>query len=299
MEDDKGWQDGKFPDTQNRSGVGATGDEHDVMRLAAWDTANGISIRWGLGPAIWDNAVDETVPEPAISGPSAAHIGGGRFIIAYTRKGGSIAVRIFDDRQRRFLDPDFMAAHALNSEIASMPSVAYMNGRVFVAWVRNGSDATELCYAVGTVGSNLINWTQFAKFAPPPSEYIQSFISAPSITEDGARWYLAVAVKTQTSSTGASLTRNDVIVYSSSDAASWSTFATRSGAPLGPVAGLTGPALGLAGRTDGQLLLVMVGANGAQVHKYAGSSWSTVPASTVFGVDPGPVPFGIVGVEKK
>ena len=216
------WEDGNFPADAthpNIRGVGALTDNNGVMHVLVTDESNNdVNMVWGLGPAIWDNRGASRPLHPIDSAISAEFIEQDKFVLAYRRTDGTVAVDIYDHDQRQII-MEVSPRGPENTNTYGRPIITNMNGKFLLAWRKVASNRSRLYTSIGQVESGVLTFSQIREVNIPanPSEFSTYMSSDPALSNDQNHFYLAFIRE----GVGSPLHGWSVVVYSSSDGINW------------------------------------------------------------------------------
>lgn len=288
-EENNTWHDGNIPTATSAShGVCVTTDNEAFSLLAWMKNSVTLCLNMALG-AQYGNTTEYATS--ILSAPSLAYVGNSVWLITYRTTGDKIVLRAIRNGLRLSqvnLAP--IEAYFKNDHVRHQPSIAYLNGKLLLAWKRKVGDTCGLQIAVGNYspGDAEIRWMHYGDF--PVRETNYSIISdaqySPAITQEGSKFYFGIIRSTiRSSPEGEFLSAQDLFIYTSTDGINWSFTASKAGV-------INDGSLSIAARPDGSIIAVIVSPSKKQVLKYIGS-WSELNADSVFNGIPSFVPFSI------
>lgn len=254
------WEDADFPNVTASPyhGVGAASDELGALTIIPWtNNSNNIEVVWGLG-VTFESSSSVVSTDIAGSAPSAVKGAGDQWLIAYTKAGNAVTVRIYDPSDRGFLPSDFAPIQA-KSNAFCRPALVRLRDKVILAWLSGEYMRDSIGFAVGDISeSGIPNWTS-TYFFNLPSQFRGSCYSdlaphpEPVLTHDHDRFYLGFIRQTKRCPDviDRGLVKEDFFLYSSTDGLSWSYNGTKGQIPLYSF-------VNIAGRSDGSIIVAMV-----------------------------------------
>lgn len=294
-EENNTWHDGNIETTISAHHGVCVSTDNGLLSLLACRKRVGLfsstlSLTMGLGAGYYDEPREYTIS--ILSAPSLAYVGNSDWLITYRTTGDKIVLRAIGSNLRLLqvnLAP--IDAYFKNDHVRDQPSIAYLNGKLLLAWKRRVGDTYGLRIAVGNYspGDAEIGWIHYGDF--PVTETNYSYFNdtqySPAITQEGSKFYFGIIRGTRRPPDyeGSFLSRDDLFIYTSTDGINWSFTAKKVGVILRG-------SLSIAARPDGSIIAVIVSPDKKQVLKYNGS-WSELNADSVFNGTPKWVPFSI------
>jgi hypothetical protein len=284
-------------------GVGAAADPSGILRIVPFMNAQDtVEFFWGLG-ALFEDESSAATNDPADSAPSAIHLEGGDWLIAYTR-GTEVVLRVYNHEERDWLNWNVAPLDDACNNTAGRPALARLDDTIVMA---------------GIWGTNVLDhrtWVQVGQYDPEspiridwgscyfieqPSRtgdrrLVRNLPIAPSLTHDHSNFYVSMVEEYDLDpqeGDDTALDGYEVMVYRSTDPNDHDSWTVHGG--YGYTVSEYTRYVNIAGRSDGSVLAAVIADDrpSPRVFRWGGSNPSP---DSVFGDDPAAVQFALVAV---
>lgn len=306
--DGSSWQDYSVPAQDWANGVAMAATPDQLMyQIAGWNTSTKkINVVQGLGLANWaDRPIDAVTPEQAKAAPAMAFLGSGKWLVVYRTDSGDpnlgdkIAARILDTSTSppRYLPSNVFGFPGQDTRTLGRPAVAYVGGKVVMAWQTQSAAQLGMHVGVGNVVNGEIAWDRHVLLPLTEPNACNAVRSDPVLTHDHQRFYLAFLCSRQ------GFPSNGLYIQRSSDGYTWSFYGSWLNLPNGIPANSY---ISLAGRSDGSLIALAVTsdqgklaarcAGGTACIEQGNTVWQALDAQQIFPSPPSYLPFAFISV---
>jgi hypothetical protein len=278
------------------AGIGAAASEDGVgvTRILVHNGNVGrFHFRFGLGPQVWDatdkqpgSAADVPTAAPSMRGvPQVAYgsspgwlvtnLGGGSGFVPTVLRYSSSSGTLTD------VSPGATELNLGSLNVLQAPAIVSHAGRVVLAHLRHngiGNSATlaDLRILAGNIGSGGVpTWSAAYTFNPSETGYGPP-VSRPALGYNNRQFLLGVL---RQATAGGALR---LFIHGSNDGLSWLPVRTFDQVPPQPPDALS---VGLAGKSDGTMVVMFTAPGVAKMYRSTGGGWSEVAGTVVFSLN--------------